>query len=385
MSINNLTTRLNYRGGSSQVDRMNADKLRSLKYAIQYSYQSATAVLLDGRAFKCLINPDKLNEDADNKILSIPFSASRWNGDGPVLPPDEPEIDDDDSGGDVWEDMDDLISTFSRTDSSGDSWNGLEETEKEEINIRPSINKAQEENVGIKEGDVIYWQENKTYWLVYLQKLEETAYFRADLRRCRHQIKLDTGKKYWAYVRGPIENNLNWVSANGINLNQLNYTLTAYVTSNAETKAYFKRFKTVSFNDQTWEVQATDSISTPGIITVALKEKANNTIETDIDVAVSKAEQTETPREPTTLDMTIYGLQTVYPYEVHTYTVYNDNNDTGGRWIIRNASRDNLVKLSNETGLSVDVYIVSGKRGSFTLVYQKDFSEASMDITIESL
>jgi hypothetical protein len=38
-----------------------------------YSYQAATAILPNGREFRCLINPDKNKPAYDNKILSIPY------------------------------------------------------------------------------------------------------------------------------------------------------------------------------------------------------------------------------------------------------------------------------------------------------------------------
>ena len=71
--IEDLSTRLDYRGGEKQVPRMNEDKLNALKKALVRSYQSATAVLADGREFKCLINPDHLKNLYDDKIISIPF------------------------------------------------------------------------------------------------------------------------------------------------------------------------------------------------------------------------------------------------------------------------------------------------------------------------
>ncbi len=71
--LKNLETRLNYIGGNRQIDRMNKDKLNTLKKALLYSYQSATAILQDGREFRCLINPDKNKPAYDNKILSIPY------------------------------------------------------------------------------------------------------------------------------------------------------------------------------------------------------------------------------------------------------------------------------------------------------------------------
>ena len=72
-SLENMRKRFNFNGGIKQQERMIEDKLKSLKKALLYSYQAATAKLSDGKEFRCLINPDKLKEDYDDKILSIPF------------------------------------------------------------------------------------------------------------------------------------------------------------------------------------------------------------------------------------------------------------------------------------------------------------------------
>lgn len=68
-----MRTRLNFNGGSRQESRMIQDKLKSLKKALLYSYQAATAILEDGREFRCLINPDKIKTEYKDKIISIPF------------------------------------------------------------------------------------------------------------------------------------------------------------------------------------------------------------------------------------------------------------------------------------------------------------------------
>ena len=74
MSLENLQMRLRYHGGNTE-GRMISDKLRSLKKALFRSYQAATAILSDGREFKCLINSDKNKPDYDTKIISIPFET----------------------------------------------------------------------------------------------------------------------------------------------------------------------------------------------------------------------------------------------------------------------------------------------------------------------
>lgn len=77
--LDNLNNRLNYRGGVKQQDRLISGKLEALKRALLYSYQAATAILADGREFRCLINPDKLKINYDDKIISIPFADTCLN------------------------------------------------------------------------------------------------------------------------------------------------------------------------------------------------------------------------------------------------------------------------------------------------------------------
>lgn len=71
--LENLQARLQYCGGKNQKNRLSLGKVNSLKKALLYSYQSATAILSDGREFRCLINKDKTKITGDDKIISIPF------------------------------------------------------------------------------------------------------------------------------------------------------------------------------------------------------------------------------------------------------------------------------------------------------------------------
>jgi hypothetical protein len=80
-AIDNMNKRLQYHGGMRQENRMNEDKLYSLKKALLYSYQAQTAILKDNREFRCLINHDKLKEDYDDKIISIPYDDICLNAD----------------------------------------------------------------------------------------------------------------------------------------------------------------------------------------------------------------------------------------------------------------------------------------------------------------
>ena len=75
--LENLQTRLQYKGGEKQLDRMKHSKVNTLKRALLYSYQSQTAILNDGREFRCLINKDKTKIYSDDKVISIPSKATQ--------------------------------------------------------------------------------------------------------------------------------------------------------------------------------------------------------------------------------------------------------------------------------------------------------------------
>lgn len=338
-------------GGTDQQKRMNIDKLKSLRKALQYSYQAATAVLLDGREFRCLINPNKLSVDLDNKILSIPFEACPVNGEIK----DEPNIDNSDLGFETGIDVEGIWNEMVPVDCVPDA------------KPYPKVPSSVMQVVGLKEGDVIEWKENGSYWLIYLQKLEETAYFRADLRRCRYQVELENGSKYWVYVKGPSEKNINWKQGGGVYYNTLNYTVQLYITQNEETLDYFHRFKKIFLHGRPWEVQAIDDISTPGLIEVHLKETYNNIHETDIEAAVDASINVDIIDEKD--EMYIHGQTEVYPYEAHKYELKNYVGATG-TWHLENMSRKGMAKLVDPDKKTVTVNILTGKSGNFELLYK---------------
>ena len=82
--VQNQNTRIAHHGGNLQQDRMIADKLRSLDRAVWYSYQGADVKKTDSTAdhtVKALINPNKLKQDYDDKIISIRFDHEFTTGD----------------------------------------------------------------------------------------------------------------------------------------------------------------------------------------------------------------------------------------------------------------------------------------------------------------
>lgn len=319
--LDTLKARLQYNGGN-QEGRMQSDKLKALKKALLYSYQAATAILEDGREFRCLINPDKLKQDYEDKIISIPYK--------------------------------DIC-----------------------LNKEKNVNKTSqgEEEINMKPGDVFCWKETNTYWLVYLQRVEEDAYFRAEIRQCEYEIEIND-KKYRVYAHGPDNDSILWHTRRGLgSWSDLNYDATIFITKNEETEDFFHRFNIIKLKGKPYEVQVVDSISTEGIIEVQLKEYFQNTI-----LEEAEAEKSETPdqgaQDPALPH--IEGDAIVYPYDIKTYKIANAEN---GTWALSN----NKATITEKTSSSVTIEITTGRSGTVDLIYKKDGENIVLPITIKSL
>lgn len=310
--IDTLSTRLNYAGGKKADDRMQNDKLRTLKKALLYSYQAETAILEDGREFRCLINPDKLKNDYDNKILSIPYYDICLNSDF--------------------------------------------------LDIPTSL---AEEPTNIKVGDVFTWKENGTKWIVYLQFLEESAYFRAEIRLCSNEIEIN-GKRYWAYVRGPVETTIRWNQKSNIVWNDINYSKILYIGENETTKQ-LSRFDVIKVDGENYQVQVVNKdTASDGILVVYLKEYFTNTIEEE-----------NPPQEFEKIESEIQGETEVYPYDIKTYTI----DSFGGSWSISNKN----AKILTSSDSQVKIEIIAGRACTFDLIYSVGSSDYILPITVKSL
>ncbi len=76
--------RISHHGGNLQQQRMIADKRRSLHRAVWYSYQGADVLNAKSekdKPVRALINPNKLKQDYDDKIISIDFDYDFAVGD----------------------------------------------------------------------------------------------------------------------------------------------------------------------------------------------------------------------------------------------------------------------------------------------------------------
>lgn len=328
MSLELLNKRLNYYGGN-QEQRFINDKLKSLKRALLYSYQAATAKLADGREFRCLINPDKNKPAYDNKILSIPFE--------------------------------DICLNKKR---EGKIFQGTELTL-------------------VAPGDVFTWKETDTHWLIFLRFLEEDAYFRAEIRRCDQQIKIED-YSYWVYIRGPVETSIEWAQKSGIEWNSLNYSLVMYVTADEITNNYFQRFKTIKILDprydkeKTWQVVGVDPYYGDGILQIFLDEFFENTI-----AEAAEAEKSINIKPKQLIDPTsvyINGPTVVKQYSKAYYEICNAKN---GQWyLLWDGTQLDLKSSLKIIPLNINI----GKSGIFTLIYRRDGEQdVTLDVTIEAV
>ena len=217
--VEHQSVRFRQNGGNRQQERMIQSKRRSLDHAVWNSYQAAEIVKVDAenrKPVRALINPNKLKQDYDDKIVSVGYEYN------------------------------------------------------------------------IKSGDVFEWLGTKTYWLVYLQDLTELAYFRGDIRRCSYEISWEDENgqhKTYAAVRGPVETKIDYIQKHGISVDNPNYSLNLLLPKNDETMKYFTRYRKFYLqNDEVcWRIEATDWISTPGILEVTAVEYYANETEDDID------------------------------------------------------------------------------------------------------
>ena len=355
-SVNNsglyrMQKRLNVRGGTDQWTRMREDKLKGLKKALLSSYQSAVVqkydvnnntlannlisiitllqdkqelsqnqnflldkieeqynfILKDRTSisyvnqlnnivnqitseqplFRCLINHDKLKVDYEDKIISIPFE-------------------------------------------------------------QPPIGSVDPIETNFHNGTVFKWVHGNnedwtpdTYWIVYMQYSEETAYFRAEIRKADEQIEIITvdeqgnekSVSYRGWMTGPNETSVLWNTKRGVSWNDMNYTKLLYITKDENTLAFFQRFDRIIINGKPWQVQAyNESYSTSktkgentGIIRVALKEtytNSNQFVKEKIEEIKQNQEKART-MQPKGTDPYIDGPTAAKPYQELVYIARN--------------------------------------------------------------
>ena len=313
--IEEQSVRLRQAGGNRQQERMIKDKRRSLDHAVWNSYQAAEVVKTDAedrKPVRALINPNKLKQDYDDKIISIGYEYN------------------------------------------------------------------------FEVGTVFEWLGTNTYWLIYLQDLTELAYFRGDIRKCSYQIAWedeDGLHSTYAAIRGPVETRINFIQKHGISIDTPNHSLNILMPKTEDTVNYFKRYnKFYLQGDNTcWRVEATDWISTPGILEVTAVEYYSNETEDDIENGIvgGLIEEIKDPNgEIEKVD--IIGDTFIKPKKSYRYTFSGTN---VGTWFVDTKKYPVKLEYDTEDSHNITLTWTSGYSGQFILYY----GDYQKTIVVESL
>lgn len=336
---NEMAKRLRANGGFPQQNRMIRDKRRSLDKATLYSYQGAWVKrqiydfeptmegVKEAPPVRALINPDKLKQDYDDKIISVGFEHK------------------------------------------------------------------------FQVGDVFEWCNTKSYWLIYLQDLEELAYFRAEIRRCRYEIEWydEDGEQCRTYValRGPVETKIDYIQKHEISVDNPNHTLNLLMPKNKQTLKKFKRYSkfylqgTIEGEDKTcWRVAAIDSFSTPGILEVNAVEYYANETNDDVENGIVDAFVVKPvdPNEDVNTVYEVYGDTFIKPKKEYTYYI---NNSQSGEWYADLGIPITYTAFMNDKGYnSISLKWNQSYSGNFDIWFgdkDKEQAKYKKTIVVESL
>ena len=172
-----------------------------------------------------------------------------------------------------------------------------------------------------KPGDVFEWERTGTKWLIYLQDLTELAYFKGNIRKCNYEIKWKDSKgnirSTFAAIIGPKETKIDSTQTNGISLDSPNHSLNLLLPMNDDTLNQFKRYSEFYLQNICWRVEATDTISMPGVLEINAVEYYKNETADDIEKGIVDGLIVEEIPEPASGE--IEGEIFIKPKKTYTY------------------------------------------------------------------
>lgn len=328
-----LAQRLHVHGGFDQQSRMVMDKKRSLDRALNFSYQGANVRKV--RQKDMGPGSDWAKQDPHPIVRAL-------------INPDKTKMDYDDK----------IIST-------------------------PYEN-------GFAVGDVFEWCGTGTHWLIYLQDMNEIAYFRGEIRKCAYEISWqdeDGMHTTFAAVRGPVETKIDYIQKHQISVDNPNYSLHILMPRNEQTLKQFKRYSKfylqspeVGAPNVCWRVEAVDWISTPGILEINAVEYYANETEDDVDNGIVGAyiAQPEDPNEGTPAEDIIIGETFIKPHCAHIYTY---RGLATSRWKVDTDNLPLTISINPKDNRQLQLRWEKSHSGQFDITYGK----VTKTIIVESL
>lgn len=235
----------------------------------------------------------------------------------------------------------------------------------------------------IAAGDIFEWCGTGSYWLVYLQDLDELAYFRSEIRRCRYEIQFkdDDDKLHstWAAIRGPVETKIDYIQKHQISIDRPNYSLHILMPGTEDNINYFKRYSKfyIKDTDICWRVEATDWISTPNVLEINAVEYYANKDEDSDGIAGNLV--VNKPVNPNALldNVAISGPVFIKPKIKYTYKATCNKQ---GEWNIDSRYPIRMV-VDEDNPRTVHIEWLRAMSGQFNLNY----ADYSKTVVVESL
>lgn len=405
--LNTLQSRLNVRGGHDQWTRMRQDKLRSLYSALFSSYQRAIVQKYD-------VKKDSLAKNIISIITLLQDNVQLSDSQNQFLNKIEEQYNFTNTDRDSLQYISQLQNIVNSLVDTEPLFRCLINHDKLKVDyqdkiisipfMQPPIGEEEAIQTDFHNGTVFKWVHgNKeewtpdTYWIVYMQYSEETAYFRAEIRKADQEIEIitidDEGNEntvtYHGWMTGPNETTALWNTKKGVVWNDMNYTKLLYITKDEDTLAFFQRFDRIIINGKPWQVQAyNESYSTnkrgdaeTGIIRVALKETYTNTPQFVKETIqnLDKQQADKWAYDTAHTQGYIDGPTVAAPYDRLTYVAKNLD---PAEWSISDSTLAKIVSISQD-GKTIQVDVVTGfsnKKG-----FEISYGDLKLKVPIVSL
>lgn len=218
----------------------------------------------------------------------------------------------------------------------------------------------------LKLGDIIYWSETNTYWIITYQEFAELAFFQGKMEQCEnYQILGPDGKtKVFANIKTAPKSNVKDANQALIKLDET--TIIIKIPDNEINSSLFKIETCIQIKGFTYKINNVDNISIDGVLVIYAKRDYDNNPTLFVEKQEKENDNTY-----------IIGSNEIVPFEESTYTI--SSSDIEGTWTV--SDNINVSKTINSDGSLTIIWKNGRKRNDFIISY----GEYSKEIHVESL